>query len=43
MLNDPAQAAQMGRAARAHTRKNYVGDLHLLRYEPLFSTLISEG
>jgi hypothetical protein len=30
-------------AVRAHIRKNYVGDLHLLRYERLFSTMISEG
>jgi hypothetical protein len=33
----------MGRAAHAHVREHYVGDLHLLRYERLFSTLISGG
>jgi trehalose synthase len=43
LLNDPGQAGQMGRAAQAHIRENYVGDLHLLRYERLFSALISEG
>jgi len=43
LLNDPGQAARMGRAAHAHVREHYVGDLHLLRYERLFSTLISDG
>jgi trehalose synthase len=43
LLNAPGQAAQMGRAAHAHVREHYVGDLHLLRYERLFSTLISGG
>jgi hypothetical protein len=33
----------MGRAAQAHIREHYVGDLHLLRYERLFSALTSEG
>jgi trehalose synthase len=43
LLDDPGQASQMGRAAQAHIREHYVGDLHLLRYERLFSALISEG
>ena len=43
LLDNPGQASQMGRAARAHIRAQYVGDLHLLRYERLFSALISEG
>ena len=43
LLDDPDQASQMGRAAQAHIREQYVGDLHLLRYERLFSALISEG
>jgi trehalose synthase len=43
LLDDPGQAGQMGRAAQAHIREHYVGDLHLLRYERLFSALISEG
>jgi trehalose synthase len=43
LLDGPDQASQMGRAAQAHVREQYVGDLHLLRYERLFSALISEG
>jgi hypothetical protein len=37
------QWRELPASVRAHIRKNYVGDLHLLRYERLFSTLISEG
>jgi hypothetical protein len=33
----------MGHAAQARIREHYVGDLHLLRYERLFSALITEG
>ena len=33
----------MGRAAQADIRENYAGDLHLLRYERLFSALVSYG
>ena len=43
LLDDPDEASQMGHAAHAHIREHYVGDLHLLRYERLFSALISEG
>jgi trehalose synthase len=43
LLDDPGRASQLGRAAQAHIREHYVGDLHLLRYERLFSALISEG
>ena len=43
LLEDPGQASQMGRAAQAHIREHYVGDLHLLRYERLFTALISQG
>jgi len=43
LLTDPGQASEMGRAAQAHIREHYVGDLHLLRYERLFSALISDG
>ncbi len=43
LLDDPDQASQMGQAAQAHIREQYVGDLHLLRYERLFSALISDG
>jgi trehalose synthase len=43
LLDDPGQASKLGRAARAYIREHYVGDLHLLRYERLFTALISEG
>ncbi len=43
LLDDPGEASRMGRAAQAHIREQYMGDLHLLRYERLFSALISEG
>jgi trehalose synthase len=41
LLDDPAEASRMGRAARAYIREHYVGDLHLLRYAELFSTLLA--
>jgi trehalose synthase len=41
LLDDPEQASQMGRAAHAYIREQYIGDLHLLRYANLFSTLIT--
>ena len=41
--NDPAEADRMGRAAQAYIREHYVGDVHLLRYADLFSSLIAEG
>jgi trehalose synthase len=40
LLADPAGTERMGRAAHAHVRDAYVGDLHLLRYAELFGTLI---
>ena len=43
LLDDPGQASQMGWAAQAHIRAQFVGDLHLLRYDRLLSTLIAEG
>ena len=43
LLDDPGEASRMGQAAQAHIREHYVGDLHLLRYERLFSALMSEG
>jgi len=43
LIEHPDEASQMGRAAQAHIRENYVGDTHLLRYERLFNALISEG
>jgi trehalose synthase len=40
LLTDPAEADRMGRAAKAHINGNYVGDLHLLRYEKLFRSMV---
>lgn len=42
LLDDPDRASRMGTAARAYISEHYVGDLHLLRYERLFSALIAE-
>ena len=41
LLDDPRLAGQMGRAAMAHVREDYVGDVHLLRYERMFTALIA--
>ena len=43
LLGDQAQATQMGQAAHAYVRENYLGDVHLLRYARLLGTLIGEG
>jgi trehalose synthase len=43
LLDDPAEAGRMGCAAQAYIREHYVGDVHLLRYADLFSSLIAEG
>ena len=43
LLGDQDQAAQIGQAAHAHVREQYVGDAHLLRYASLLGTLIGEG
>jgi trehalose synthase len=40
LLTDPGEAERMGRAAKAHINGSYVGDLHLLRYEKLFTTML---
>jgi trehalose synthase len=40
LLDDPGEADRMGRAAMAHITRNYVGDLHLLRYAQLFTGMI---
>jgi trehalose synthase len=42
LLDDPDEASRMGHAAHAHIREQYVGDLHLLRYERLFSELMAD-
>ena len=43
LLGDPEAAARMGRAAQAHIREQYVGDLYLLRYARLLSSLSAGG
>ena len=42
LLDDQAEAARMGLAAHAYVRENYLGDVHLMRYAKLLSTLIAE-
>ncbi len=42
LLDNPSQASTMGHAAQAHVRDNYVGDLHLLRYDQMFTALLSQ-
>jgi trehalose synthase len=39
LLDDPDLAARMGKAAHAHVREQYLGDVHLLRYARLLGTL----
>ena len=43
LLDDHAKAAQLGHAAHAYVRENYLGDIHLMRYAKLLATLIFEG
>ncbi len=43
LLDDPAEAGRMGRAAQAYIREHYVGDVHLLRYADLFGSLMAKG
>jgi len=40
LLDDPAQANQMGQAAQVYIGERYVGDLHLLRYADLFGAMM---
>jgi trehalose synthase len=40
LLDDRELADRMGAAAHEYVRDHYVGDLHLLRYAQLFSTLL---
>jgi trehalose synthase len=42
LLTDPGEAERMGQAAKKHINGNYVGDLHLLRYEKLFSAMLQD-
>jgi hypothetical protein len=41
LLGDPSRAARLGKAAHAHVREQYVGDVHLLRYARLLGTLLA--
>jgi trehalose synthase len=43
LLGDPDQAAQMGQAAHAYVRENFLGDVHLMRYGRLLGTLIGDS
>lgn len=40
LLDHPDQARQLGHAAQQHIARDYVGDLHLLRYAKLLRTLM---
>ena len=40
LFADRARATQLGLAAHAYVRENYVGDIHLMRYAKLLGTLI---
>jgi len=40
LLGDQAEAARMGLAAHSYVRERYLGDVHLMRYARLLSTLI---
>jgi hypothetical protein len=42
LFADQARATQMGLAARAYVRENFVGDIHLMRYAKLLGTLLFE-
>jgi trehalose synthase len=43
LLADRAEADRLGRAAHAYVRENYLGDIHLMRYARLLSSLFVEG
>jgi trehalose synthase len=43
LLSDQDQAARIGKAAQAHVREQYLGDVHLLRYAKLLGSLIGGG
>ena len=43
LLDDQAEATRLGVAAHTYVRENYLGDVHLMRYAKLLSTLIAEG
>jgi trehalose synthase len=43
LLADDSERTRMGSAAHAYVRDNFVGDLHLLRYAEVFSTLTTQA
>ncbi|MFI7542158.1 glycosyltransferase [Actinoplanes sp. NPDC049599] len=43
LLADHGERTRMGSAAHAYVRDNFVGDLHLLRYAEVFSTLLAQA
>jgi trehalose synthase len=43
LLDNPAEANRMGEAAMAYITRNFVGDVHMLRYEKLLSAMIEES
>jgi trehalose synthase len=43
LLDDPPRRNHLGEAAHAYVRRNFVGDIHLLRYAGLFSALRKRG
>jgi trehalose synthase len=43
LLDDQERATRIGKAAHAHVREQYVGDVHLLRYARLLGGLIGGG
>jgi trehalose synthase len=43
LLENPDEADRMGHAAREHITRNYVGDLHLLRYAELFTSIMQRS
>ncbi|HEX9043105.1 MAG TPA: glycosyltransferase [Trebonia sp.] len=43
LLDNPAQASQMGNSAKAYIQDNYLGDLHLLRYHQMFTAMMSSA
>ncbi len=40
LVESPAEASRMGHAAHGHISEHYVGDVHLLRYDRLFSAML---
>lgn len=43
LLDDPELADHLGAAAHDYVRENFVGDVHLLRYAELFTTLLAQA